>query len=103
MTKKINVFVKGKMGVGKTTFITTLRDILKKNKSFKELFDNYEFDIYEFTEDDDQEYQSAVNKKWTIQDNNFTEDEFVKIIYKKSLFKKIWSFIKALFKKLLPF
>ena len=103
MSKKINVFVKGKMGVGKTTFITTLRDILKKNKKFKELFNEYEFDVYEFAEDDDLEYQSAANKKWTIKDGNFKEEEFIKVVYKKSFFKMIWSFIKALFKKLLPF
>lgn len=103
MTKKINVFVKGKMGVGKTTFINTLRDILKKNKKFKELFDDYEFDVYEFAEDEDQEYQSATNKKWTIKEGNFKEDEFIKVAYKKSFFKTIWSFIKALFRKILPF
>ena len=30
MEKKIKLFVKGKMGCGKTTFVNTIRDILKK-------------------------------------------------------------------------
>lgn len=33
MTKQIKIFVKGKYGVGKTTFINTVRDILQKEDS----------------------------------------------------------------------
>ena len=30
MTKQIKIFIKGKYCVGKTTFVNTVRDILKK-------------------------------------------------------------------------
>ena len=99
MTKKINIFVKGKMSVGKTTFINTVRDILKKNKKFKESFEGYEFDVYEFAEDEDKEYQSATNKKWTIKDGKFEENEFVNVAYKKSIFRSIIDFFLRIFKK----
>jgi len=100
MTKKINIFVKGKMAVGKTTFIMTVRDILKKNKKFKELFNDYEFDIYEFAEDEGREFQSSANKKWTIVNNVFKEEEFLSVSYKKSFFGNIFNVLKAFFKRI---
>lgn len=98
MTKKINLIVKGKMAVGKTTFVNTVRDILKKNKKFKELFNDYEFDVYEFATDGEEEYQSASNKKWTIKENKFEEQECVNFAYKKSFFTAILAFVKKIFK-----
>lgn len=101
MSKQINIFVKGKTGVGKTTFINTIRDILKKNKKFKENFEGYEFNIYEVSKIEDEEIQSATNKKWTITEGTFEETEFFNISYKKSFLQNIWSLIKVLFKKIL--
>lgn len=98
MTKKIKLFVKGKMGCGKTTFITTIRDILKKNKKFKEMFEGYEFDIFEFAESEDKEIQAATNKRWTIQEGKFEETEWFATSYHKSFFSKIWLFILKIFK-----
>lgn len=98
MTKKINLIVKGEFAVGKTTFVNTVRDILKKNKKFKELFNDYEFDVYEFATDGEEEYQSASNKKWTIKENKFEEQEYVNFAYKKSFFTAVWVFIKKIFK-----
>ena len=101
MTKKINIFVKGKYGVGKTTFINCLRDILKKNKKFKELFDGYEFNIHEFAEDENKETQSAVTKKWIILDSKFEEEECLSIAYKKSFLGNIWALIVKIFKAII--
>lgn len=98
MTKKISLIVKGKMAVGKTTFVNTVRDILKKNKKFKELFDDYEFDVYEFATDGENEYQSATNKKWTVKEGKFDEEECINVAYQKSFFKTAWTFVKNIFK-----
>lgn len=98
MTKQIKIFVKGKYGVGKTTFVNTVRDILKKNKKFKELFNDYEFDIYEFAEDENKEQQEAVCKKWTITEGKFEEKEFISVAYEKSFFSSLWTTITKLFK-----
>lgn len=100
MTKKINIFVKGKMAVGKTTFINNVRDILKRNKKFKTLFEDYEFDVYEFAEDENKEYQSASNKRWTIKEGKFEEKEFIAVAYEKSFFKTIGNFIVKIFKSI---
>ena len=102
MDKKIRLFVKGKMGCGKTTFINTLRDILKKNKKFKALFDGYVFDIYEFCEyNDGEEKQAASTKIWTITSEQLTETEELVVHYKKSIFVEIFLFIKNLIKKII--
>ena len=98
MTKEIKILVKGKYGVGKTTFINAVRDILKKNKKFKELFEGYEFDVYEFATDEEKENQAATSKKWTITDGKFEEQEFMVISYQKSFFRSVWSFILRLVK-----
>lgn len=98
MTKQIKIFVKGKYGVGKTTFINTVRDILKKNKKFKELFNDYEFDVYEFAEDENKESQTAVCKKWTITEGKFEEKEFISVAYEKSFFGSLWTAVTKLFK-----
>lgn len=100
MSKEINIFVKGKTGVGKTTFINTIRDILKKNKKFKESFNGYEFNIYEIAKIEEEEVQSATNKKWTITEGIFEESEFFNISYKKSFLTNIWNFIKTIIVKL---
>ena len=98
MTKQIKIFVKGKYGVGKTTFVNTVRDILKKNKKFKELFNDYEFDVYEFVEDGNKEFQSAACKKWTITEGKFEEKEFISVAYEKSFFGSLWTEVTKLFK-----
>ena len=102
MTKQIKVFVKGKYGVGKTTFINTVRDVLKKNKKFKELFNDYEFDVYEFAEDENKESQTAACKKWTITEGKFEEKEYISVAYRKSFFTELWliiaKFAKGIFK-----
>lgn len=98
MVKEIKILVKGKYGIGKTTFINTIRDILKKNKKFKELFEGYEFDVYEFTTDEEKENQAAVSKKWTITEGKFEEQEFMVVAYKKSFFKGVWLAIIKMFK-----
>ena len=98
MTKQIKIFVKGKYGVGKTTFVNTVRDILKKNKKFKELFNDYEFDVYEFAEDENKESQTAVCKKWTITEGKFDEKEFISAAYEKSFFGSLWTAVTKLFK-----
>ena len=98
MTKQIKIFVKGKYGVGKTTFVNTVRDILKKNKKFKELFNDYEFDVYEFVEDENKEFQSAACKKWTITEGKFDEKEFISMAYEKSFFGSLWTAVTKLFK-----
>lgn len=99
MTKQIKIFVKGSMAIGKTTFINAVRDLLKKNKKFKESFDGYEFDIYEFVEDENKEQQEAVCKKWTITEGKFDEKkEFISVVYEKSFFSSLWTTITKLFK-----
>lgn len=98
MTKQIKIFVKGKYRVGKTTFVNTVRDILKKNKKFKELFNDYEFDVYEFAEDENKEFQTAVCKKWTITEGKFDEKEFISVAYEKSFFGSLWTAVTKLFK-----
>ena len=100
MAKEIKILVKGEYGVGKTTFINTIRDILKKNKKFKELFEGYEFNVYEFATDKEKENQTAVSKKWTIIDGKFEEQEFMIVAYKKSFFRSIWDFILKVFKSI---
>ena len=100
MTKQIKIFVKGKYGVGKTTFVNTVRDILKKNKKFKELFNDYEFDVYEFVEDENKEFQSAACKKWTITEGKFDEKEFISMAYEKSFFGSLWTAVTKLFKRI---
>jgi len=93
MEKKIKLFVKGKMGCGKTTFVNTVRDILKKNKKFKELFNDYEIEIFEFAESEDKEVQSATNKRWTIKENKLEETEWFATHYHKSFFSKLLGLI----------
>ena len=75
-----------------------MRDILKKNKKFKELFNDYEFDVYEFAEDENKESQTAVCKKWTITEGKFEEKEFVSVAYEKSFFGSLWTAVTKLFK-----
>lgn len=102
MSKKIKLFVKGKMGCGKTTFINALRDILKKNKKFKEMFEGYTFDIHEFCEyTDGEEKQAASVKIWNITEGKFNETEELVISYKKSIFIRIFLFIKNLIAKII--
>ena len=100
MTKQIKIFIKGKYCVGKTTFVNTVRDILKKNKKFKELFNDYEFDVYEFVEDENKEFQSATCKKWTITEGKFDEKEFISMAYEKSFFGSLWTAVTKLFKRI---
>ena len=101
MTKQIKVFIKGKYGVGKTTFINTVRDVLKKNKKFKELFNDYEFDVYEFAEDENKESQTAVCKKWTIIEGKFEEKEYISVAYRKSFYAELWLIITKFAKGIL--
>lgn len=102
--KVIKVFVKGEMGIGKTTFITCVRDLLKKNKKFKELFDRYNIEVFEIaTTSDDTEYRSASNKMWSITDGKLEEKEFITVTYRKSFIATVWSTIKSVFVKLFKF
>ncbi len=98
--KTIKLFVKGKMGVGKTTLITTLHDILKRNKKFKESFNGYDIEIFEYAECDEGEIQSAHNKRWSIDDGKLEEIEFLSVTYHKSFIDLIWKIIKWPFVKL---